>query len=253
MRATGGLRLLNSIVAANNLVGPFGSPGFGDCEGQVISIGHNLFGDPTDCGAVTGDLSGDPALGTPVDAGRPGGRYIPLLATSRAIDAASSNDCGANDQRGLARGIDGTGEGIRGCDIGAVEFYQVVNDRLQLTGLQSSFVRPSSLGFSDPRASVGAFRITATFRNTGPDICHVAFDVPTLNGPAGTNPVLLTAARELLGSQGAAISAAKAGAQLHLPSGGTQSYQFIIGVQQRTPINFFVDALGDATSGPCNP
>ena len=133
-----------------------------------------------------------------------------------------------------------------------MEFYPVVNDRRATGGTAGpSFIKPSNLGFTDPRASAGAFRITALFRNHGPDICHVAFDVPTLDGPVGTNPVLLTASRELLGGQGTAVPAAKAGAQPHLPSGGIGSYQFTIGVQQRTPINFMVNALGDATSGPC--
>ena len=249
VRGAGGIRILNSIVASNKGFFARGS----DCGGQVISLGHNLFGDPSNCGAVAGDLIGDAALGTLVDAGRPGGRYVPLLATSRAIDAGNSAECPTSDQRGLARGVDGNSDGVQGCDIGAVEFYPVVNDRVQLEGLQDLFVKPSNLGFTDPRASAGAFRITALFRNVGPDICNVAFGVPTFDGPAGTNPVILTPAREFLGGQGAGVTAEKAGAQPHLLSGGLGSYQFTIGVQQRTPVNFFVDALGDATSGPCNP
>jgi hypothetical protein len=253
--ATDGLRLVNSIVAANNYPGPstdfpLDVP-FHDCKGEVMSLGHNLFGDPTDCGAGPTDLTGDPGVGGLVNSGRPGGGYIPLLANSRAIDAGDSTECTTSDQRGLARGIDGNGDGSRRCDIGAVEFYPTVNDRVQLEGLQYSFVKPSNLAFTDPRASAGVYRITAAFRNIGPDICHVAFDVPTLDGPAGTNPVLLTAARELLGSQGTAVPASTAGAPPHLSSGDVASYQFTIGVQQRTSINFLVNALGDATSGPC--
>jgi hypothetical protein len=250
----GDLRIQNSIVAGNNQFGDCQALGF---EGGVVSLGHNLFGNPANCGAQPSDLTGDARLGVDallgasVDSGRPGGGYVPLLPDSRAIDGGDAAACPVSDQRGLARNIDGNGDGIRRCDIGAVEFYPVVNDRVQLEGLQYSFVKPSNLGFTDPRASAGAFRITALFRNNGPDICHVAFDVPTLDGPAGTNPVLLTAARELLGGQNTAVSAAKAGAQPHLPSGGIGSYQFTIGVQQRTPINFLVNALGDATSGLC--
>ena len=261
----GPFRLQNTILSGNGLDGECRSQRSG-VTGNVVSLGHNLFGKVVgeDCGNL---LSTDRVLCTSfecsafqligahlgpfIDSGRPGGVYVPLVAGSGAIDAGDSTGCVENDQRGLARGVDGNGDGIRGCDIGAVEFYPNVNDRLQLTGLQYSFVKPSNLGFSDPRASAGAFRITASFRNVGPDICHVAFDVPTLDGPAGTNPVLLTAVRELLGGQGTAVPAAKAGAQPHLPSGSSQSYQFTIGVQQRTPINFLVNALGDATSGLC--
>jgi len=273
-----GVRIQNSIVSGNNVsivppdsqgdcVNPFGS-GL-----PVTSLGHNLFGNSAFCGALQSDLIGDPGfdftgvtivdcLPSPflparclapfVESGRPGGRYLRLRPDSRAIDAGSATACPATDQQGLARPIDGTGAGARACDIGAVEFYPVVNDHLQLEGLKYSFVKPSSLGFVDARASAGAFRITATFRNNGPDLCHVAFQVPVLNGPTGTNPVLLTPARELLGGQLTAVAAAKAGAPQHLISGGTASYQFTIGVQQKASINFLVDALGDATGGQCN-
>jgi hypothetical protein len=263
-----GVRIQNSIVSGNNWsLRDCGNVGF---PVAVTSLGHNLFGDPSGCGAVAGDLAGDPgfdlagttlaldacALGCDarfLDTGRPGGKYLRLLPDSPAVDAGAAAACPATDQQGLVRPVDGTGAGLRACDIGATEFYPVRNDNLQLEGLKYSFVKPSSLGFVDPRASAGAFRITATFRNIGPDLCHVAFKVPVLNGPTGTNPVLLTPARELLGGQNTAVSAAKAGAPPHLVSGGSATYQFTIGVQQRASINFLVDALGDATSGQCNP
>ena len=267
-----GVRIQNSIVWGNDR--SFDSSG--DCANPfagglpVTSLGHNLFGNATRCGAVASDLVGDPGFDlagtTPapfacgfgcgdagfLNTGRPGGRYLRLLPDSPAVDAGAAAACPATDQQGLARPVDGTGAGIRACDIGATEFYPVVNDRLQLEALKYSFVKPSSLGFVDPRASAGAFRITATFRNVGPDLCHVAFKVPKLNGPAGTNPVLLTPARELLGGQNTAVSAAKASAAPHLVSGASATYQFTIGVQQRASINFLVDALGNATSGQCN-
>jgi len=263
-----GVRIQNSIVSGNN-VSIFPGDSQGDCVMEVASLGHNLFGRGARCGALASDLEGDPGFdftGVTIvecltlgrcsapflETGRPGGRYLRLAPGSPAIDAGNSGGCPATDQQGLARSVDGTGDGVRACDIGAVEFYPVVNDQLQLEGLKYSFVKPSSLDFVDPRASAGAFRITATFRNIGPDLCHVAFKVPVLNGPTGTNPVLLTPARELLGGQNNAVAATKAGAPPHLVSGGSASYQFTIGVQQKASINFLVDALGDATSGQCN-
>jgi hypothetical protein len=265
----GGVRIQNSIVWGNDRT----VDSNGDCLKPggswlpVISLGHNLFENSTWCGAVQSDLTGDPGFDLTgvsfvtcgifceapfLDTGRSGGRYLRLRPDSLAVDAGSTAACPATDQQGLARPIDGTGAGIRACDIGATEYYPVVNDRLQLEGLKYSFVKPSSLGFVDPRASAGAFRITATFRNVGPDLCHVAFKVPVLNGPTGTNPVLLTPARELLGGQHTAVAAGKTGAPPHLVSGGSATYHFTIGVQQRASINFLVDALGDATSGQCN-
>jgi len=249
----GPFRLQNTIVSGNRL-GRDCRSGMNLDSAIVVSEGHNLFGNPSGCGdLLPSDLTGDAGLGDAIDSGLPGGRYRPLLADSQAIDAGDATACAERDQRGLARSVDGNGDGIRGCDIGAVEFYPVVNDALQLEDVRYSFIKPSNLGFADPRASAGAYRITAFFRNTGPDICHVAFDVAALDGPTGTNPVLLTNALELLGGQGAAIPAARAGAPPDLLSATSTAYEFTIGVQQRTPINFMINALGDATGGPCAP
>jgi hypothetical protein len=270
----GGVRIQNSIVWGNDrLVDPTG-----DCVGvgtgtalPVTSLGHNVFGNSTWCGAVPSDLVGDPGFdlmgvsfvtcpyGTYCDApfldtGRPGGRYLRLLPDSRAIDAGNAAACPATDQQGLERPVDGAGTGVRACDIGAVEFYPPVDDRVQLERWRSHFVRPSRLEFVDPHASAGAFRFTATFRNDGPDdICQVAFVVRALDGPTGTNPVLLTDTGELLGGLHTAISAAQAGAQPHLASGRRGRYQFTVGVQQRATVDFQVAMIGDATSGPCGP
>jgi len=249
----GSLRIRNSVVSNNNIV--TGSGTYADCEDllggpTVVSSGHNLFGDARGCGNLLAtDLVGNAGLGGLVDSGRPGGRYVPLLPDSPAIDAGDSAACADLDQRGLARPIDGNGDGVRACDIGAIEFYPVVNDRVQLTALTYAFFRSPAVAY----APAGAFRITATFANQGPDVCHVAFDVVALDGAAGVNPVLTTGSPVPVGGKGAAMSATMARAQPHLRSGASEPYEFTIGVERRMPINFMVNVVGDATSGPCAP
>jgi hypothetical protein len=120
---------------------------------------------------------------------------------------------------------------------------------VQLTALRYSFVKPNLSEPFDPRNAAGQYRIRATFMNPGQDICHVAFEVVVLDGPAGTNPIMWAGIP--YGTKGTAISATEAYAPLHLRSGQSQEYLFGIAVQQRTPINFLIDVLGDATSGPC--
>jgi len=240
-----GLQIRNSIVTGNDALG--------DCTTGItnlMSLGHNLFGNAAGCGNLhSSDLTGDAGVGALVDAGLPGGAYVPLLAASPAIDAGDASTCAVSDQRQLVRTIDGDGDGVRTCDIGAVEFYPTLNDQVQLAGLRYSFVKPLSNDPVDPRHAAGDFQIRATFANPGPDICHVAFDVVVLDGPAGTNPIMW--AGTSLGAQGTAISATEAYAPLHLRSGESQEYLFRVSVQQRTSINFLINVIGDATGGPC--
>jgi hypothetical protein len=44
------------------------------------------------------------------------------MSDSPVIDAGDNAACPAVDQRGVARPIDGDGDGIAVCDIGAVEY-----------------------------------------------------------------------------------------------------------------------------------
>jgi hypothetical protein len=111
--------LVNTILAQNEVL-PAGTGA--DCTtfgGQVISHGHNLIGDPSGCTItlLPTDLTGDPGLGPFTDDGTPGQAYLPLLPTSRAIDAGDPAACPATDQLGQFR--------ITPCDIGAVEFAPV--------------------------------------------------------------------------------------------------------------------------------
>jgi hypothetical protein len=275
VRGGDGVQVTNSTIANNDSIGVLGPAAlhntivagnlprnallFVDCGslgGIPISLGHNLIGNPQGCGLLlSSDLTGDPGLTSFVDTGRPGGGVVRLRADSRAIDAGEPVMCPATDQQGLARPIDGNGDGLRACDIGAVEFYPVINDLVQVDSVQYEFRPPSPVpGQVNPLAAGGAFWIAAVFSNRGGvDICHVAFEVVTLKGAAGATPILLTERGEPIGGQGIILPAALAGPNEHLRAHTAERYQFVIGISQAEVITFFVNVRGEATAGPCDP
>jgi hypothetical protein len=124
IEAVGPTQLLNSIIAAN---------GSDNCSGSIISNGHNL-ADDTTCFAGSGTdlVVADAMLGPLADNGGSTETHD-LLPGSPAIDAGSPG-CPppATDQRGVARPVDGNGDGIARCDIGAVEYVPEPGRRLLL-------------------------------------------------------------------------------------------------------------------------
>ncbi len=115
-RFTGTLR--NTIIANNG--------GSGNCIESTITNGGNNLDSGATCGlgAANGSLSNtDPLLGSLVDNGGPTLTTAPSFQ-SPAIDGVTynaPNGCPAADQRGVARPIDGNGDGNVLCDIGAYE------------------------------------------------------------------------------------------------------------------------------------
>src|SRR5581483_753829 len=113
---------------------------------------------------VSSDLTGDAGVGSSIDPGVPGGQYVPLSPGSAAVDAGDDTVCPDRDQTHLRRFVDGNGDGSRACDIGAIEFYPVVNDRVRIR-------------IVDSRKSANHHtQLTAVATNTsGQDICDLAF------------------------------------------------------------------------------
>jgi CSLREA domain-containing protein len=124
--------LVSNSIIANNTDGSGESPNCNN-PGTQASDGWNLIGDDTGCNwsASTGDLVGtavspiDPLL-EPLTGSLP---YHPLQPDSPVIDAGNPGAVGGPmpsclqiDQIGRIRPIDGNGDGIAVCDIGAIEY-----------------------------------------------------------------------------------------------------------------------------------
>ena len=165
----GTVQLQNTILARNEASGfdyegqPIAGPP--DCAGEVTSLGHNLVGDPSGCGItlLASDHTGDPGLNSFQDDGTPGNGHFPLLETSQGLDAGDPASCILTDQLGHSR-IDGDGDGIVVCDIGAIEFSPaatIVSDLASLAQVVTASKRTPV-----PGGPAGTFTITATFTNT---------------------------------------------------------------------------------------
>ena len=124
MNFEGPISLKNSINAENTA-----SSSGPDCSGDHTSLGYNLIGDGNGCEfqAATADQVGDganpidPVLGPLLGNGGPTFTHA-LLPGSPAMDAGDDAACPPADQRRVARPVDGDGNGVATCDIGAFEF-----------------------------------------------------------------------------------------------------------------------------------
>ena len=228
--ANGGtVHLENTILALNTLT--LGSDNTNDCAGvgALTSLGNNLIGDPTGCtiNLQPTDLSGDPGLGEFIDDGAPGHGRLPLLSRSQAISAGNAATCPPTDQLGTPRNGP--------CDIGAVEFYPVVNDLVSLANLTTAFDPSPVQG-----GPAGIFRITAEFTNTSNQAIVNSFvEVVELTGGN-----LLLNADGGAGGVGARVTFSKSESTAFLP-GATETFEFVIGLQKQEPFTFFVSLLGD--------
>ncbi len=108
---------LTNTIVANSING-------NDCKGIGIIIdgGHNLDSDGScQLDPAVGSLPNtNPRLGPLQDNGGPTWTQA-LLLGSPAIDAGDNATCLPTDQRGVSRPLDGNGDGIAVCDIGAYE------------------------------------------------------------------------------------------------------------------------------------
>jgi hypothetical protein len=220
--------------------------------GQITSLGHNLvatvafpeiFQCPSD---GPGDLTVDPAnvfttvLG-PLQNNGGSTETHALLPGSPAIDAGAAVCTDASgaplttDQRGRPRPIDGNGDGMRACDIGAFEFFPTVNNLVTLApSLKTSLNATPVAG-----GPAGTFTITATFTNTSSTPLHALFfGVSQLSGAN-----LLLNADGGPGGVGATLTPKISGDVLAL--GASVTVEFVVGLQKQGQFTFFVNVFGE--------
>ncbi len=118
---TNSIQMRNSIVADN--LKQNGQAG--DCAGTLTSGGYNLIENKSGCTMpdASGDSSGvDPKLGSLAFNGGTTRNHLPA-SSSPAVDAIQGMACPnlSLDQRAIIRPRDGNGDGIWGCDMGAIE------------------------------------------------------------------------------------------------------------------------------------
>ncbi|MBS0570029.1 MAG: right-handed parallel beta-helix repeat-containing protein [Proteobacteria bacterium] len=129
---------VGTLELANNIINNTStdSPGCAYSFGQVTSS-HNLYSDAVcplpnaDASSwVTGPMSW---LGAPTMLGQ----YVPVMPPaygSPAIDGGDDAKCPLYDARGIVRPLDGNGDGISHCDVGALESSYV--DRVFKNGFE---------------------------------------------------------------------------------------------------------------------
>ncbi|WP_448544752.1 choice-of-anchor Q domain-containing protein [Roseiflexus sp.] len=123
------LNLRNTIISDNADRSPSPANVNPDCFGILNSLGYNLIHRVTEpgctiLGTLTGNLTGNSARPAALlDNGGPT-PTVALLSGSPAIDTgdpAVGSSCAVTDQRGITRPIDGNGDGLAACDMGAFE------------------------------------------------------------------------------------------------------------------------------------
>ena len=220
--------------------------------GIVIADQHNLLG-------VDGDAGVEGFTPGPTDVVPPAGVVLPdileptlalhggrtpthaLVPGSPAIDAGGPECLDATgaplttDQRGRPRPVDGNGDGLVACDIGAFEFFPIVNDLVTLDPDLDTGFDPTPV----PGGPAGSFTVTATFTNTSATALRTPFfEVTALSGGN-----LLLNADAGPGGGGATLTP-DVGDGILAP-GETVAADFVLGLQVRAPFTFVVELFGE--------
>ena len=167
-----------------------------NCAGNVISLGHNISNDDSCNLTAPGDQPNtDPLLGELADNGGPTMTRA-LLAGSPGIDAGEVDCTDANgtalltDQRGFPRPVDGNGDGVPACDVGAFEVQPSLVIAIDIEKLTNGNQADSANDSDVPRIAAGN-TVTWTYQvtNSG-EVAFALADVVVTDSQAGVNPVL---------------------------------------------------------------
>jgi len=255
----GTISLQNTIVADGSAPQPPGnvSPELDvvtNCDGNVQSLGHNLFDNGgSDCGAVATDVT-NPAVGIGLDALLPNGGPTDteaLQATSPALDAADASACPSVDQRSVTRGSP--------CDIGAFELDAdlgvdasaapnpsavgtpttatfTVGDSGADPASDTTFTLPipANADLSSDAASAGSCSGTATVTCSLGDIGSSGA-TPGLATPALSTGATVTVTLVPTGGSSLSLTGTASSTVPHLNSADTSSATLIVPLQAATP------------------
>lgn len=235
------LRLRNTIISDNADLSPTPGRVNPDCFNVLESLGYNLIHRDAGCtivGNLTGNLIGVSARpGVLIDNGGPT-PTVALLSGSPAIDAgdpAVGSSCAETDQRGVARPIDGDGNGLAICDMGAYESPALGDADLSvILTAQPNPVEPG-----------GALTYTIVVLNAGPGAAgsvQVQFTPPPgatnlQTGGAGWDCVVAGAVTCVRGALAASGVAPALTITLRVPSpGGVSVATAVVSSTQRDPV-----------------
>jgi hypothetical protein len=246
----GTLTLTRTLISGNTA--PTGPEIFHSGSGTVTADSHNLFG-------VDGTAGVEGFRPGPTDRVPPAGVQLPdildptlalhggttqthaLVPGSPAIDAGgpvcldAEGDPLTMDQRGKPRPVDGDGDGTAACDIGAFEFFPMVNDFVTLDPDLETTGDPTPV----PSGPAGTFIITATFTHTSETPLRFPFfEVTAISG----GNLLLNADE---GPEGVGATLTPEVGDGVLSPGETVSVDFVIGLQTRAPFTFEVELFGE--------
>ncbi len=130
----GGIYTIGTLYIRNSIV-----------DGNSAQNGFNIHGSYIGTNNL---IDTDPQLGPLQDNGGPTQTMMPLPG-SPAIDRANAAYCPSTDQRGVARPVDGDGDGTPACDIGAVEAPGITPVRVQsITRGDPSPTNAANVGFT---------------------------------------------------------------------------------------------------------
>ncbi len=232
----GKLEMGNTILAGNIINNGHGA----DCLGVLTSKGYNLIGDTNGCN-INGDQSGNildiaPKISSLEKNGGPTKTHA-LMQNSPAIDAGDLKCVDLDgiemtiDQRGQPRPVDGDGDKIATCDIGAFEFLPDINELVMLEHDPKTAFDPTPV----PNGPAGTFTITATFTNISSSLIQSLFFV--VRKLSGHN-ILLNADEDTT-----AMLTPDVDGEILIP-GKSITQDFIIGLQDVSSFTLYVYVFG---------